>query len=66
MLSNKHVIKQKRVSRKDKCGFGFRSIVPLYWSMDNTCVPSSKVPKRDLRSHVQKTSVNLHEIVYRN
>ena len=38
------------------------SIAPLYWSMD-THVPSSKIPKRDSRSRVSKTGVNLQEMV---
>ena len=64
--ANKHVIKQKRVSQKDKCGSRLRSIVILYWSMDETHVPSDKVPKRDLGSRVQKMGVNPHKKVSKN
>ena len=39
------------------------SIVPLCWSMDDTCVPSSKVPEGTQGLVYQRQGVNLHEIV---
>ena len=52
MLSNKQA---KNGVLEGQMWVGLMSIVPLYRSMDNTRVPSSKVPKRHSRSCVQKT-----------
>jgi len=37
MGANKHVIKQKGVTRRTKVGLDWVSRVPLDWSMDDTC-----------------------------
>ena len=67
MLSNKQARKGvlKGCPKRMNVGLDLVSVVPLCWSTDNTCA-ISKVPKRDSRSHVQKTGVNLHKIIGRN
>ena len=40
--------------RGTNVGLDLMSIVPIYWSMNDTRVLSNKVPKRDSRSRVQR------------